>query len=110
MLISVNIDVTDYQLDCVLSGCFEGGSNYWIDCVEVVDGNFKGTEFASDVISKGGELLIDSKKLTKDMLVEGVRLFITDSKRFGNDWFDKMDGSTNDMVLQYALFGEVLYG
>ena len=110
MKIEVKIDVTDYQIDCVLSGAFEGGSNYWIDCVEVVDGNFKGAEFASDVISKGGELLIDSKKLTKDMLVEGVKLYISNSKRYKNWFTSNMDSDDSDIILQYALFGEVIYG
>ena len=108
------IEVTDEHLDNILSGAFEGGSNYWADEVEVKDDDFKGTHCASDCVSKGGELYIYSEGskylLTKNSLINGLQQFINESKRFGHLWPDGGDAGTDDMILQYALFEEVVYG
>ena len=109
-------EVTDEHLDNILVGAFEGGSNYWAEKVKVKDDDYKGAEFASGVISKGGELYIytDGDQsvhlLTKNSLINGLQQFINESKRFGHLWPDKGDAGTDDMILQYALFEEVVYG
>ena len=110
------IEVTDEHLDNILVGCFEGGSNYWIDSIKVKKDDFKGAVYSSHVISKGGELYIytDGNQsvdtLTKDKLINGLQQFINESKRFGHLWPDGGDAGTDDMILQYSLFDEVVYG
>tara|TARA_R110000824_G_C15188100_1_gene674450 strand:+ start:936 stop:1346 length:411 start_codon:yes stop_codon:yes gene_type:complete len=121
--IEVLLEVTDYDLDCILSGAFEGGSNYWCDNVQVVNNDYKGAEFASEAISKGAEIDIflneinydgtrDKYRLTKEKLLEGCKHYIAgtkDTKRRAWDP-DAMDAWDYDMILQYAIFGEVVYG
>ena len=106
------IEVTDEHLDNILVGAFEGGSNYWADKVEVKDDDYKGAEFASGVISKGGELYIYSEGskyiLTKDNLINGLQTYLNESKH--KNWPDGGDAQTDDLILQYALFEEVVYG
>ena len=109
--ITVPITVSNYDLDCILCTCFEGGSNYWIDKVLAVDNDFKGAEYASEVISHDGKLVVfvDGEKhlLTKSMLLKGCELYMDGRRRWRPDDFDAED---TDIILQYALFGDVVYG
>lgn len=116
--VKVPLKVHNYHLDCILSGAFEGGSNYWANRVEVVDDDYKGAEFASEVISRDGELRIYTDdqptpiKLTKKKMLEGCRRYVagdenTNGRTFDLDSWDAID---HDMILQYSLFGEVVYG
>ena len=108
------IEVTDDHLDSILVGAFEGGSNYWAEKVKVKDDDYKGAEFASEVISKGGELYIyaDGDQsvhlLTKTSLINGLQQYLNESKH--KNWPDGGDAYTDDCILQYALFEEVVYG
>jgi len=120
--IEVLLEVTDYDLDCILSGAFEGGSNYWCDSIKVVNDDYKGAEFASEAISKGAEIDLflgddwgdpkDKYRLTKEKLLEGCKHYIAGTKntkrRVWNP--DRMDAIDYDMILQLAIFGEVVYG
>jgi hypothetical protein len=110
------IDVTSDDLDEILVGAFEGGSSYWADIVEVVDGDYKGGKFASDVISRGGELIIhtndgEGHKLTQAKLINGIQIYL-DNTNLQNFPFNdtQPDRMTYDNMLQYALFGELVYG
>ena len=109
-----SVEVTDEHLDNILVGCFEGGSNYWIDKIEVARDDYKGKEYASECVAAGGILNIYADgachTLDKDMLINGLQQFINESKRFGHLWPDRGDAGTDDMILQYALFEEVIYG
>ena len=107
------IEVTDEHLDSILVGCFEGGSNYWIQRVEVAKDDYKGKKYASECVAAGGELFItttegDKHLLTKESLINGLQLYLDESKH--KNWPDGGDAQTDDLILQYALFGEVVYG
>ena len=108
------IEVTDDHLDSILVGAFEGGSNYWAAKVEVAKDDYKGKKFASECVAAGGILNIYVEgachTLDRDMLINGLQQFINESKRFGHLWPDGGDAGTDDMILQYALFEEVIYG
>ena len=105
------IEVTDDHLDSILVGCFEGGSNYWIKKVEVAKDDYKGKKYASECVAAGGELWIycDGKHLlTKPCLINGIEQYLDESKY--KNWPDGSDAYTYDCILQYALFGEIVYG
>ena len=107
------IEVTDDHLDSILTGAFEGGSNYWAVKVEVAKDDYKGKKYASECVAAGGELYIhttdDGKYLlTKEYLINGLQMYLDDSKY--KNWPDGGDAQTDDLILQYALFGEVVYG
>ena len=116
--VEVPLKVHNYHLDCILSGAFEGGSNYWAERIEVVGGDYHGAEFASEVISRGGTLLVytqDSETpilLTKDKMLEGCRMYVSGNKNTKGRTFDLMawDAVDHDMILQYSLFKDVIYG
>ena len=109
------IDVTTKDLDEILVGAFEGGSNYWARKVEVVDDDYKGGKYASDVVGLGGELIIhtidgEKRKLTQAMMVDCIQKYLDDcgfNYPFHNT---QPDAYTYDTILQNALFKEVVYG
>ena len=114
--IQATINVTDEHIDCILSGAFEGGSNDWINRVWVLDIDYKGTDWASEVVSKGGSLWISegSNKhlLTLEKMIRGCQLYVrgyknTKGREFDIDAWDVID---HDMSLQYAIFGAGFYG
>ena len=107
------IKVTDEHLDNILVGCFEGGSNYWIDKIEVATDDYKGKKYASECVAAGGELYITTEGnskylLTRDMLINGLQQYLDESQY--KNWPDGGDAQTDDLILQYALFKEVVYG
>ena len=107
------IEVTEDHLDSILTGAFEGGSNYWIAKVEVKKDDFKGKVYASESVAAGGELYIyttdDAKYLlSKSSIIMGLQQYLDTSKL--KNWPDGGDAETDDLILQYALFGEVVYG
>ena len=129
--IPMTLDVQGADLDNILTTCFEGGSNYWINKVEVDD--YKGCKYASEVVSNGGDVWIypdDSPRyfVNKERLLKGIELwfkrwitytklsgknnpylnFLNDTSiKFSNiDW----DADDTDSILQYAMFGKVVYG
>ena len=70
------IDVTANDVSDVLVGAFEGGSNYWLRKVKVKDDNYKGEQYASDIVGLGGELILttiegEKHTLTQNMMVKG---------------------------------------
>ena len=107
------IEVTDDHLDSILVGCFEGGSNYWINEVKVAKDDYKGKKYASECVAAGGEVWIyadggGQTLLTKTRLINGLQQYINESKH--KNWPDGGDAQTDDLILQYALFDEVVYG
>ena len=106
------IEVTDDHLDSILVGAFEGGSNYWITKVEVKKDDYKGKKYASECVAAGGILNIYADgachTLDRDMLINGLQQYLDESKH--KNWPDGGDAQTDDLILQYALFDEVVYG
>lgn len=116
--VSFQLEFSAKELDYILSGCFEGGSNYWISKVKVKNEDYKGAQWASDCVTKGGILLLtedcnevgadvvthelDEAKLLKGLAQYGVM-------NNGID-FDNLDAGQYDLILQYALFNEAKYG
>ena len=108
------------DIDDIVCMALEGGITYWCDYARV-DGEFLG-EYASDQISRGGSLILHDKEddleyaLDLDNFIGG---FVTACKDgYADEWFDDdggvdcgmIDADGADVIIQYALFGEVVYG
>ena len=118
ILIKVNDTevITDEQMSDLLVAAFEGGINYW--CGEVsITKNPKDVEYASEVIASGGTLDIHddesdaTEELNQEKMIKGIVL--------GMEWaevdnvqvlMDGHDAETADVIVQYALFGEIVFG
>lgn len=123
LTVSRTIRITNQDIDDIMVSALEGGINYWCDNAEVVEDSYLG-EYASDQISRGGSLrLHDSEDdseyiLTRDMFLNGFYRACRDG--YGNgrySWFDNgaldtynIDAEAADIIIQYALFGEAIYG
>jgi len=114
--INVVVDVADGVLDDILTTAFEGGSNYWLDSVTIKDKPDTPHKnlYNSEIISMGGTLYCDSEDngravLTKKRLLNAIEWYIKDNG--GDlDFLEDHDAQDADTILQYALFGEVVYG
>ena len=127
-IIEINFKVgfTDQDIDDIVCTAFEGGINYWCEKVEVV-GDLLG-EYASDQISRGGQLKIfDSEDfieeecviLDKEKLIKGIKLYVSNSStnilvqdRKQGLIIDtcQVDAEVADCIIQYALFDEIVFG
>ena len=122
----ITVYLTQQDIDDIMVSAFEGGINYWCRRV-VVQGDYLG-KYASEQISRAGKLEIwldepfeDDKTcyvLDRDKFLAGFKLWI-ESDGDSYDAIDHSDGSVDcgqidavcaDEIIQYALFGEVVFG
>lgn len=109
--------ITDQNISDILVTAFEGGINYWTNTPVKVEEWPEDAEFASDVVAKGAPVYIhddeDNKweKLTLPNLLNAIRWYLTTYNKtadiFENGEYDADDA---DIIVQYALFGDVVYG
>ena len=125
----MEVVLSQEDIDDIMVGALEGGINYWCDEAKVV-GDYLG-EYASQQISRGGQLLLhDFEKdktcmLDKEKFLNGIRLYISNGNTYcleilrgnygiptGKDKLDtcRLDAGMADCIIQYALFGEIVYG
>mgnify|MGYP007101850349 CR=1 FL=1 len=116
---TIILSVSDKDIDDIMVTALEGGITHWCSKVEV-SGEYLG-EYASDQISRGGSLkLYDIKsrhvfELTLEKFLTGLRLWIEFERTFrlNGGWrldVAKIDAEAANYIIQYALFGDVIYG
>ena len=118
ILIQFSISVTDQDIDDIMAAALEGGICYWCGDVDVV-GKRLG-RYASDQISKGGKLILydaeedDRYELTREKFMSGLKMWLenggADRISDGGLEVSEIDADDADAIVQYALFGEVVYG
>ena len=119
--IKTTLKVTEEDIDDIMCTALEGGITYWCNKSKVV-GEYLG-EYGHEQIARGGKLIIydmvedDKYTLTRQDLLEGIKLAIEEGyyKEYG--WFNgheldtcNIDAEVADVIVQMALFGEVVYG
>ena len=126
ILVQIRAALTQQDIDDIMVSALEGGINYWCRRV-VVQGDYLG-EYASEQISRGGKLAVwldepfeEDKTcylLDLDKFLAGFKLWLEK----GGDSYDAIDysdGSVDcgqidatcaDEIVQYALFGELVFG
>ena len=125
IFVKFTVRVSNEDIDDIVSTALEGGINYWCYDAEVV-GEYLG-EYASDQISRGGTLKLydaesdDVWELDKPKLLEGISKAITNGILLEYEWakFDneiitldtyQVDAEVADAIIQYALFGKLVFG
>lgn len=119
--ISLDVEVTDQNIDDIMVTALEGGINYWCNKAVVVNNDYRGNKYASGVISRNGTLLLcdseDSKEyeLDRTKFIKGLKMFLQESSSAhcldGNDLDTGMvDADDADAIIQYALFDDIIYG
>ena len=115
--INKTFEISETDLDYLMVAALEGGINYWCGECRIVK-NPAGLEYASEVVAYGGVLeLIDAEEpdekwtLTQAKLVKGVDKAM-DHFSYGTvqELMDSHDADTADVIVQYALFDEIVFG
>ena len=118
--IEMEIEVTDEDIDDIVYTAFEGGITYWCGYVEPI-GYLLG-EYAYQQISMGGYLWLydedDGYLLTKEKFLNGIKIYITNSTTRGYPSIlygkqidtSEIDSDIADMIIQFALFEDIIYG
>lgn len=119
--IEFTLSISDEDIDDIMCTALEGGITYWCREARVV-GDYLG-EYASEQISRGGELiLVDSESddeytLTKQKLLNGIRLAISNHYYEDYKWWNSngietynVDADVADVIIQLALFEDIIYG
>jgi hypothetical protein len=128
----IMITLDDEFFNDIICTMLEGGSNYWIGRITIQhpDGvkpkGIPNSEWASSALNKGGSVIFVSNdcdpetvELTKDKLISGIKTFVFYKSHAGIITSDvgkctldagNIDAEYADMILQYALFDEIVYG
>ena len=116
--INVPIKITANMLNDIIVTAFEGGIGYWavLDNTDEPDdkGLFTSSWMTSELLE--GKILkfidVEDKdtvwSLTLNDLLNGVKL--NANLRPHDCDLENMDSTTADCIIQYALFGEIVYG
>jgi|GEM_PF-1185772 len=119
--LSITIDVTvmDEDIDDIMCTALEGGITHWCAEAEVV-GDYLG-EYASEQISRGGVLKLhdaegeDVYELDKAKFLKGLKEYIRYNSYAVMDTEGRIDAGNIDAeaadeIIQYAVFGDVIFG
>jgi hypothetical protein len=121
----VSDEITDQMIDDILCAAFEGGINYWADATRILGDWPAGAHFASEAVSRGGNVAVceadDFERtwhpLDRERIERGIRLAAQRWKRGGTrqqltveQWYEDHDAAEADVAVQLAIFGEVVYG
>jgi len=116
------MNISNEQINDLMVAALEGGINYWCGCATLKEGSLtpeqkEKMEYVSDAISLGGVVVLedaessDTWELTKEKFLSGVEKTIEwGNYRDVEDMFDNHDAEVADVLLQYALFDEIVFG
>ena len=118
----INVILTKEDIDDIMCSALEGGICYWASKAEVVEEKRCG-DWGHEQIARGGALILhdaessDKWELNLEKFLNGVKLWLQN----GDDWYGalqcdgtldtgEIDADMADMIIQYASFGEVVFG
>jgi len=114
----IEVELTQQDIDDIMCAALEGGICYWCGAAEVV-GDCLG-EYASEQISRGGSLLLhdaesaDAWELNREKFLNGVKLYFEQGchVQVEDNRIDTcdIDAADTDCIVQFALFGEAVFG
>ncbi len=127
--VDMELILTNEDIDDIMATALEGGVNYWCRKVKVIGGEYFG-EYASDQISRDGSLdfYLDEPfdesgknvyRLSLKNFETGVKEYVKNSGMCEALMLDKdnlkldvgsIDSCAADSIIQYALFGVLVYG
>ncbi len=118
---NVSMKITESDIEAIIVGSFEGGSNYWMGLDNSTpEWDEQPTQEPNSTWA--AKLLLDGKTVTVyDMEDEDARHELTLEKLIGgiqSNYYERKhdnnlenaDATTYDCIVQYAIFDEVVYG
>jgi hypothetical protein len=119
MKVKFETDIPEARVNDLLCNALEGGSNYWIGSLKVVNPSEHDYEYAHDVPFMENVALViqdtwrddEPKRVDKGALERGLQLMADKYPvHFENFLFENDDAETGDVFLQLCCFGEIVYG
>lgn len=117
----IEVKLAEEDIDDIMVGALEGGINYWCREAEVIEEK-RVADWGHEQIARGGVLIIhdaessDKWELTLEKFLNGFKLWLeNDGDEYGavsGGVVDccNIDASCADSIIQYALFGELVFG
>lgn len=118
---NIELSLTENDVETIIVTSLEGGSGYWLGLDNTTDGwadkpkDEPASTWATHLLINGHTLhLFDVEDpeekwtLTLEKLMEGYKLNFIERPHDNN--LDNGDAVTSDCIMQYALFGELVYG
>ena len=115
------VNITAEDIDDIMCSALDGGITYWCNRAKVV-GKYLG-EYASEQISRGGSLILHDAEedkcyiLTIHNLLNGIKKAIAENYYSDYEWVVgnkldtcQVDACVADVIIQLALFDDVVYG
>lgn len=131
-IVDIPVELDDEFFDDIICIMLEGGSNYWIDTIDIDHPDGKrpsGTPvstWAADAINKGGSITIypieeedGITTIKRENLIFGVQQLIEEHPDWVAVTYENkknridlgcMDADDADAIMQYAVFGELVFG
>ena len=116
--IEMDVDLTSQDIDDIMVTALEGGITGWCGRAEVVGEMLGG--YASEQISRGGSLILhdaessDKWELTLEKFLKGMKLYFEQAlpAELAGEGIDPSDFDADavDCIIQYALFGKLVFG
>lgn len=132
LIVSVPVELDDEFIEDVVCTMLEGGSNYWVDTIDIDHPEGQRPRYtpvstwAADALNKGGNITIYPIEeedgivtINRENLVSGVkqlidehpdRVAVTYDHKANHIDFGSMDADDADAILQYAVFGDLIFG
>jgi len=120
------IKLSAQDVNDIMVTALEGGINYWCGSARPKDNDYKlsGEDdegLASDVLTKGGALILidvedeeEKNTLTLAKFLKGFQMFLKENNitidRDGTIDTGEIDANWADNIIQYAVFGEIVFG
>ena len=124
---TTKINVSAIDVDNIMSAALEGGINYW--CCEAIPWVFKcnnawpdDVDYTSQCLSRGYDIfLVDAEEdddngnpveyiLTLSAMIRGIEKYCDEHSVSYYDLREDHDAEAADCIVQYALFGKLVYG
>lgn len=116
--VKLQIELPESFVSDIMVAALEGGINYWCEKATVKDGDFKGKSYASDVLEAGGTLILHPEddepvELDLEKFLTGLEKLCGHEHRGGHFVNVALTGDHDaedaDCIVQYAVFGELVY-
>lgn len=114
--ITLTQELKQQELEDILVAAFEGGINYWADKVEIVISPGKSDRplnSPAEIIAAGGTANVDVEgkmhTLNWRKLLNGIRMHCEDTRIDPISLMENHDADDADAIVQYAIFGELIY-
>ena len=108
--------VTQQQVDDLLCTAFEGGITYWCDSADVIGSFPEGAAYTHETLTRGASIALHDSEgeanyiLYIEDFLKGIGMAANHWKQDIVTFLEDHDADSADSAVQFAIFGELVYG